>query len=336
MHSIVVLLSILILIDIVLSYQLKSSLSLLKRRQSYSQLYSSEDDLWMDRVQYVDLNAQVEPSPTARPLPLFLLGVAFYPQGVTFLNVFEMKYRTMMFDCSNSDDMFGYIHTNPQTGEIASIGTMCKITDRELLDDGRQYIALEGVSRFRVRKILKTLPYVLAEVEPYIQDDAPKDNQEEISASKLEREVYDCLKYYMRLMKLYAPNKNMTVSQATKKSRPGQFGFIPGSKEDLIRRTDFSFALANMIQMTQATESQIILQTVDVTKRLRAEKVILKQASELIAEQLLKMDILTADKRDGIKMKSINDDYDDDILPQDVIESKEEKEVDEWDISQLQ
>jgi Lon protease-like protein len=336
MHSIVVLLSILILIDIVLSYQLKSSLSLLKRRQSYSQLYSSEDDLWMDRVQYVDLNVQVEPSPTARPLPLFLLGVAFYPQGVTFLNVFEMKYRTMMFDCSNSDDMFGYIHTNPQTGEIASIGTMCKITDRELLDDGRQYIALEGVSRFRVRKILKTLPYVLAEVEPYIQDDAPKDNQEEISASKLEREVYDCLKYYMRLMKLYAPNKNMTVSQATKKSRPGQFGFIPGSKEDLIRRTDFSFALANMIQMTQATESQIILQTVDVTKRLRAEKVILKQASELIAEQLLKMDILTADKRDGIKMKSINDDYDDDILPQDVIESKEEKEVDEWDISQLQ
>ena len=336
MHSIVVLLSILILIDIVLSYQLKSSLSLLKRRQSYSQLYSSEDDLWMDRVQYVDLNAQVEPSPTARPLPLFLLGVAFYPQGVTFLNVFEMKYRTMMFDCSNSDDMFGYIHTNPQTGDIASIGTMCKITDRELLEDGRQYIALEGVSRFRVRKILKTLPYVLAEVEPYIQDDAPKDSQEEISANKLEREVYDCLKYYMRLMKLYAPNKNMTVSQATKKSRPGQLGFVPGSKEDLIRRTDFSFALANMIQMTQATESQIILQTVDVTKRLRAEKVILKQASELIAEQLLKMDILTADKRDGIKMKSINDDYDDDILPQDVIESKEEKEVDEWDISQLQ
>ena len=247
-----------------------------------------------------------------------------------------MKYRTMMFDCSNSDDMFGYIHTNPQTGEIGSIGTMCKITDRELLEDGRQYIAVEGVTRFRVRKILKTLPYVLAEVEPYIQDDAPKNSEEEINAAKLEREVYDCLKYYMRLMKLYAPNKNMTVSQATKRSRPGQLGFVSGSKDDLVRRTDFSFALANMVQMTQATESQIILQTVDVTKRLRAEKVILKQASELIAEQLLKMDILTADKRDGIKMKSINDDYDDDILPPDVIEPTEEKEIDEWDLSQLQ
>jgi ATP-dependent Lon protease len=242
----------------------------------------------------------------------------------------------MMFDCSNSDDMFGYIHTNPQTGELASIGTICKITDRELLEDGRQYIAVEGVTRFRVRKILKTLPYVLAEVEPFIQDDAPKTSDEELSASKLEREVYDCLKYYMRLMKLYAPNKNMTVSQATKRSRPGQQGIIPGSKEDLVRRTDFSFALANMIQMTQATESQIILQTLDVTKRLGAEKVILKQASELIAEQLLKMDILTADKRDGLKMKSVNDDYDDDILPPDVIEQEETKEIDEWDLSQLQ
>ena len=247
-----------------------------------------------------------------------------------------MRYRTMMFDCSNSDDMFGYIHTNPQTGELASIGTICKITDRELLEDGRQYIAVEGVTRFRVRKILKTLPYVLAEVEPYIQDDAPKTSEEELNASKLEREVYDCLKYYMRLMKLYAPNKNMTVSQATKRSRPGQQKIIPGSKEDLIRRTDFSFALANMIQMTQATESQIILQTLDVTKRLGAEKVILKQASELIAEQLLKMDILTADKRDGLKMKSINDDYDEDILPPDVIEKEEPKEIDEWDLSQLQ
>ena len=247
-----------------------------------------------------------------------------------------MKYRTMMFDCSNSDDMFGYIHTNPETGEIASIGTMCKITDRELLEYGRQYIAVEGVTRFRVRKILKTLPYVLAEVEPYIQDTAPKTSEEELSVSKLEREVYDALKYYMRLMKLYAPNKNMTVSQSTKKSRPGQQSFVPGSKEDLVRRTDFSFALANMIQMTQATESQIILQTVDVSKRLRAEKNILQQASELIAEQLLKMDILTADNRDGLKMKAINEDYDEDILPSDIIESEEPKEVDEWDLSQLQ
>lgn len=132
--------------------------------------------LWSERVQYVDISAtQLDESPTARPLPLFLLNGAFYPQGETYLNVFEMKYRTMMFDCANSDDMFGYIHTDGRTGAIASVGTICKITDRQLLEDGRQYIAVEGVGRFKVRKILKTLPYILAEVEPGLNDDVPSD-----------------------------------------------------------------------------------------------------------------------------------------------------------------
>ena len=48
--------------------------------------------LWSDRVQYIDLSApRTETSPTARTIPLFILGGAFYPQGLTFLNVFEMK-----------------------------------------------------------------------------------------------------------------------------------------------------------------------------------------------------------------------------------------------------
>ena len=61
-----------------------------------------------------------------------------------------------MFDISQSEDYFGYIHT--EGGQIASIGTLCKVTNRQLLDDGRQFIELEGVGRFRVRKIVRTLP----------------------------------------------------------------------------------------------------------------------------------------------------------------------------------
>lgn len=97
----------------------------------YSSNSNSDQFLWNEKVQYVDLSASsLESSPTARSLPLFLLSGAFYPQGETFLNIFEMKYRTMMFDCANNDDMFGYIHTDSKTGSIASIGTLCKITDR--------------------------------------------------------------------------------------------------------------------------------------------------------------------------------------------------------------
>ena len=95
--------------------------------------------LWSERVEYVDLLAQEEePTTTARSLPLFLLGGAFYPSGINYIHVFEMKYRTMMFDCANSDELFGYIHTDYRTGNIAKYGTMCKIIDRRLLEDGRQ------------------------------------------------------------------------------------------------------------------------------------------------------------------------------------------------------
>lgn len=54
---------------------------------------------------------------------------------------------------------------------IAKYGTACKIIERKLLEDGRQVIGFEGIGRFKVRKILKTLPYMLAEVEPNIDDD---------------------------------------------------------------------------------------------------------------------------------------------------------------------
>ena len=262
--------------------------------------------LWQDKVNYIDLSASnLEESPTARTLPLFLLGSAFYPQGETYLNVFEMKYRTMMFDCAKADDMFGYIHTNSRTGQIASIGTMCKITDRQLLPDGRQYISVEGVGRFKVRKILKTLPYVSAEIDTNVMDDLSKDAAAEASLVKLESEVYDSLKYYMRLMKTYEPNKGMVMSKSCKLYRPTSklVDVSKPSLEESARRTNFSFSLANMIQMTQATESQLLLQTTSVQKRLEAEKVILQQASELISEQLIKMNVLSADQRDGIKVR---------------------------------
>lgn len=293
-----------------------------------------ESGLWKERVEYIDLSINnVEPSPTARTLPLFLLPGAFYPMGESFLNIFEMKYRTMMFDCAKSDDCFGYIHTDRRSGAIASIGTLCKISDRQLLPDGRQYIAIDGKCRFRVRKILKTLPYILAEVETNVEDTFPSIEEAGVAA-KLEREVYDALKYYIRLMRSYPPNSKMVVSLACKQSRPTKA--ILSLQEDHKRRSDFSFALANMIQMTHPTESQLLLQTDSVIKRLKAEKVILLQAAELVGEELIKMDSLSADARDSIKMRSYNDDDDSDIMPEDIIPKNVVEEKDEWDISNIE
>ena len=218
----------------------------------------------------------------------------------------------MMFDCANSDDRFGYMHSDG-SGQIASVGTMCKVTDRDLQEDGRQTIKIFGEGRLRVVKILKTLPYVLAEVEPFIDDEVPSD---EAAAAKLEVEVYTCLKYYMRLMKIYSPERTLVITHDAKKCRPSS-AVVTDVESNQRRRTLFSFSLANMISMVQPYESQLLLQTTDVMKRLRAEKDILTQASELVEEQLLKLELLTADARDGVKFRTYNEaiDADEDILP---------------------
>lgn len=52
-----------------------------------------ETSLFKERVEYVDVNAEVsEISPTSRQLPLFLLDGAFFPQGRTSLHIFEPRY----------------------------------------------------------------------------------------------------------------------------------------------------------------------------------------------------------------------------------------------------
>ena len=87
--------------------------------------------------------------------------------------------------------------------------------------------------------------------------------------------------------------------------------------------------------MTQPVESQLILQTTNVMQRLKAEKDILSQASDLIADQLLKMDVLTADARDKLKFQSFNDENDSDILPPDLVTNEKVEEKDEWDLSNI-
>lgn len=55
---------------------------------------TDENPLYKEPVIYFDPAAPIMVANTAtRPLPLFLLEMPFYPQGVSFLNIFEMKYR---------------------------------------------------------------------------------------------------------------------------------------------------------------------------------------------------------------------------------------------------
>ena len=149
-------------------------------------------------------------------------------------------------------------------------------------------------------------------------------------------DVWQYLKFYLRMMRSYEPNNDMAVSLSTKQNRPGQPSLSATDAHAM--RSAFSFSVANMIQMTQARESQLLLQTDDLVKRLGAEKAILTSASQLIAEQLIQMGVLTEAQRDDMKTRSFDVmDMDDDVLPIETMASSGvDDEDDEWDISRIE
>jgi hypothetical protein len=129
---------------------------------SNSENLNFKSGLWNDQIEFVDLTSSAiqDASRVIREIPLFLLGNPMFPQATTALNVFEMKYRTMMYDIARSDDTFGYHYI--AGNQIAAYGTKCKIVDRQLLGDGRQAIEVEGIGRYKINRISKTIPYVVA------------------------------------------------------------------------------------------------------------------------------------------------------------------------------
>lgn len=291
--------------------------------QASSEDFATRSTLWTQNVQFVDLNNVPSESSKKRELPLFILDNPFFPAGITFLHIFEMKYRTMMFDIAQKDDCFGYIYGD--RGQIAQVGTLSKITRRELQEDGRQNLEVSGVERFRVLSILKTLPYILAEVEP-IEDELPVNQSEAI---ELESALYNLIKFYVRILKSVYGDKYSIFSPEMKLNRP-----TPETLLDHNRRTRFSLSVGNMLLM-RATDKQLMLQTTDIVQRLTALKEVYTNVVDFTTQSLIDDDALSASTRDEIRMRTYNSDFDEDILPPDVVEADEEENKDEWDINNI-
>lgn len=242
---------------------------------------------------------------------------------------------------------------------LSSAGTLVKVTKRKLLENGWQAILTEGVSKFRVRKILSTLPYCKAEVEPCVIDEIPSD---ETAARNVELNAYNALKYYTRLVSTISKPRYVSmagsiskralnaynslkfktrldeaaaqqtyVSRALKESRPTLAR--PDTQQ---RRTEFSFAMSSMIRIPKR-DAQILLQTVDVVQRLAALNDFIGAAAEELGTQLVEAKLLTPAECDEIKSCAVNSDLDEANLPPDVvIEQAASAPVDEWDTANIE
>ncbi len=83
------------------------------------------------------------------PLP----GALLFPGLRLPLHVFEPRYRALVSDAMARDRRIGMIQPKAGGGEVPelfTVGTVGRIADIEVLEDGRSNIILEGVARFRI------------------------------------------------------------------------------------------------------------------------------------------------------------------------------------------
>jgi Lon protease-like protein len=105
-------------------------------------------------------------------LPLFPLKTVLFPGQVLPLHIFEPRYLTMIRRCLAEDAPFGVVliragsETDP-AAEPYEIGTMTRIVESTRLPDKTMNIITVGTERFRIRQLMRDLPYLRGEVETF-------------------------------------------------------------------------------------------------------------------------------------------------------------------------
>jgi Lon protease-like protein len=122
-------------------------------------------------------------------LPIFPLGVVLFPGTPQALHIFEPRYRQLLADCLGGTRRFGLSFVRPAQGEdpgpaAGDIGCVAVVRDSHLLADGRSDILAVGEERYVLLEyVASELPYRVARVETFDDDDADVPQLGEIAAS---------------------------------------------------------------------------------------------------------------------------------------------------------
>jgi Lon protease-like protein len=109
-------------------------------------------------------------------LPIFPLSIVLFPGTPQLLHVFEPRYRQMLADCLEGDRRFGipYLPSGESRDPApGALGCSAVVRESRLLPDGRSHVLTQGEQRFVLLEYVPTdLPYLVARVEPFDDDDA--------------------------------------------------------------------------------------------------------------------------------------------------------------------
>ncbi|KAK4771559.1 hypothetical protein SAY87_032091 [Trapa incisa] len=189
-------------------------------------------------------------------LPLFPLPLVLFPGAVLPLQIFEFRYRMMMHTLLQTDLRFGVIYTDSVSG-TANVGCVGEIVKHEQLVDDRFFLICKGQERFRVTSIVRTKPYLVAQVT-WLEDRPSIDGGGD-DLETLAREVETYMNDVIRLSNRLSGKPEKEVQDLRRNLFPTPFSFFVGST--------FEGALR---------EQQALLELENTATRLKREKTTLR------------------------------------------------------------
>ncbi|WOG91983.1 hypothetical protein DCAR_0311239 [Daucus carota subsp. sativus] len=209
-------------------------------------------------------------------LPLFPLPLVLFPGAILPLQIFEYRYRMMMHTLLQTDLRFGVIYTDAATG-TADVGCVGEVIKHEKLVDDRFFLICKGQERFRVTKLVRTKPYLVAEVNWL--EDRPKEGEEDLEACANEVENY--MKDVIRLSNRLNGKPEKEAQDLRRNLFPTPFSFFVGSTFEGAPR-----------------EQQALLELEDTAMRLKREKETLRNTLNYLTAASAVKDVFPSSGKD--------------------------------------
>ena len=210
---------------------------------------------------------------SVRELPLFPLpDVVLFPQQLLPLHIFESRYRMLLQSVLETDQRFGIIRIDPNTGEMAEIGCCAEVLQHQTTKDGRSYIVTLGQQRFRLLNIARETPFRTGMVS-WIEDETTDDPD---ILHALSRTVSDALK---DVVTLTAKLQGQQVS-------------LPDDLPDLPR--ELSYWIGAHLDTRAAGQQQALLELTDTRERLQRQFDMLDHTRRQLAARTVLKDTLNS------------------------------------------
>lgn len=184
-------------------------------------------------------------------LPLFPLPLVLFPGAILPLQIFEFRYRIMMHTLLQTDLRFGVIYSDALSG-AADVGCVGEVVKHECLVDDRFFLICKGQERFRVANLVRTKPYLVAQVT-WLEDRPSANGEEDLGGLANEVEAY--MKDVIRLSNRLGGKPEKDVGDLRRNLFPTPFSFFVGSTFEGAPR-----------------EQQALLELEDTATRLKREK----------------------------------------------------------------